>query len=119
MAGPKRNYSRPIETLGVAKALDHIRDDVVDSMRTQFLEWLTAERANGRLEVAEDLLHTLANKAASMSGPIAREKSGTGVAEAFQLGINKSATDLEYEATTDRIEFCSTCGAPRSQPTVK
>jgi len=125
MSGPKRSYSRPIEVLGVAKALDHVRDDVADAVpdevRAEYARWLEAERAGGRLEIPEEVIGSLAGRAATIAGKvagkIAREKAATGVAEAFQIGVNKSATEADHEADTVKtMNTCPSCGRPVSEP---
>ena len=118
MAGPKKNLSRPIETLGVAKALDGVRERVVDAMKLQYARFLEEERTAGLLsEVSEDLLNKLAAKASVLAGAISRESAGTGVAEAFQIGINRSAIESDHDEVTLRTEnICTHCGRPYASP---
>lgn len=89
----------------MARALDHVRDLTVDAMRA----WLTEQRNGGRLEIGEDLVETVC----AQVGKAARAAAGTGVAEAFQIGINRSATDADHEADTARIDVCLSCGQPK------
>lgn len=130
MSSPKKKLpSRPIETYGVARALDHIRDAVsaetgqavaaklLDELRT----WLHAERAQGRLECSEDQIETLARRSATAasaeaytaSGAAARKAAANAIGETWQLAINRSVTDEDHEAVTARmLDTCPACGVP-------
>lgn len=111
---PSRPISRPIETYGVKIALDRIRDDVAEDFADEYRAWLAQERVQGRLELSEDNLDVLTQRAAQIASQQARTKAGTAVGETWVLAINKGVTDAQHSADTPLpTQVCPACGAPQ------
>jgi hypothetical protein len=102
---PHRPVSRPLESVGVHAALNHVRDEAVAKM----LAWLGDEIAAGRLDgLSADQRDAIAHHV----GVIARQGAANGVGEAWQSAVNRSVADEEHERDTLRsvAPLCPTCG---------
>lgn len=68
---------------GTAEILEAVRTDVVEKMRLRLLE----RRAQGRSDLSEDEIETLAR----IAGTLAKQAATSGMVRAFQLGRNGEA----------------------------
>lgn len=85
--------SSSIREEGVASVLEKIRAEAALRMRERLLE--RSKSVDLYTEVEIDHLSRLA-------GTIARNAAANGVAESYQLGVNRSVKNEEYEAPTVR-----------------
>lgn len=77
---------------GVAGALERVRQGVYETMRDRMLK----ARENGRLDLSDEDIESMARLAAQA----ARRAAADGIAEAFQEGVNRSASVDDFKRIT-------------------
>lgn len=94
MEEPPRKRSSLRHEGGVAKVLE----DVKSEMLAKMTEKLSARAGQGRSNLSEDEITTIARIAAQL----AREVCANAVGEAFQIGVNANARAEDFEKDTAR-----------------
>ena len=82
-------------------------DEAMREHSTAFADAIAKRRASGYLEVSdadvEWYVATAAILAGRVAGPAAHKAFGTAIAQAHQLGIDRSAKKEDFERETDRV----------------
>jgi len=79
----------------VSEILEEIRVTVTDQMRQRLLE----RRAQGRHDLPDEEIEMEAR----IAGTMAKSAAANGVAQAFQLGVNRTVTERDYEEITSKV----------------
>lgn len=91
---PRRPSSLRLE--GVAKVLADVKQGVHDDMVAKLRDLRSIVADPAFAQVQDETLTLIA----SWAGTFAHTRAGNGVAEAHQIGINKSATAADHERPT-------------------
>ena len=94
MSDPKHVHSS-LRFGGVSAVLEHVRDEVVTQVKTRLEE----RRRQGWADISDEEIESIAR----MTGMVARKVAADGVAEAFQMGVNRSTTGEEHSRPTQRV----------------
>lgn len=87
--------SSSIRVEGVAAILEDVRASTCSGMKAR----LESRRGQGRSDLSDEEIESLSR----IAGVIARTAAANGIAEAYQMGVNRSVTRDEHDRPTSKV----------------